>query len=143
MISEETQLINDTGNVNNHKIFDKYIIYNTRELEKIKDVLEGAIMFTSDNRHVGIHKLFYLVHWLKKRSTKIDIDANICHAMIIIKWDSNNHRPILAHSVSDGVKINAVDYLKPIKYCGVPFVMADKLIVICSTGSRATQRNYD
>ena len=36
MISEETQLINDTGNVNNHKIFDKYEIYNTMRIRKNK-----------------------------------------------------------------------------------------------------------
>lgn len=54
---------------------------------------------------------------------------NICHAMIVVGWNDEKRRPILAHSVMDGVKINSVDYFKPIKYCGRPYKTADRLIV--------------
>lgn len=95
--------------------------------------MEGALVFTSDSKHVGIHKLFYAALSIRKKFVDQKIDCNICHAMIVIGWDEKKRRPLLAHSVMDGVRINTVDYFKPIKYCYLNYKTADKLIVYIPT----------
>lgn len=116
--------------LSNH-LFHKYGVLSNPELYELhqQNLLVGSIVFTSDSRHVGIHKLFYGFLVCRKKILQQSIDPNICHAMIVIGWNDKNHKPKLAHSVMDGLKINSVDYFKPINYCGRPYNTADKLII--------------
>lgn len=128
------------------KVFDKYIVKNNDELYQLhtNGLLEGAFVITGDTKHVGIHKLFWIAQKIRcffeslfgvNKNSKYD--TNICHAMVVTGWDDkynekrekNNHRPVLAHSVMDGVKENAVDYFtyddKDVDYM-VVYVPKDK-----------------
>lgn len=109
-------------------IFDKYVVNSAEEFAELNKAgkLTGALVLTGDKKHVGIHKLFFLAQIISKIHEKIrglfsgerKLDANLCHAMIVVGWDDKwsekrqeyNNRPLLAHSVMDGVKFNAVDY---------------------------------
>jgi hypothetical protein len=112
----------------NSPIFDKYVVNNASELEHLNNqgLLKGAIIITGDKKHVGLHKVFCLAQKIKQFFEKIrgiftskrNLDTNLCHGMVAVGWDNtwsekknaNNNRPLLAHSVLDGVKLNAVDY---------------------------------
>lgn len=54
--------------INNENFFDKYVVDNSDELEALQKqgVLKGGLVFTSDSKHVGIHKGFYAAHVIKK-----------------------------------------------------------------------------
>lgn len=109
-------------------IFDKYIINSAEELAELNKSgkLTGAFVLTGDKKHVGIHKLFFIAQLISIIHEKIrgifsgerKLDANLCHAMVVVGWDAKwnekkqkyNNRPLLAHSIMDGVKFNAVDY---------------------------------
>lgn len=81
--------------------------------------LQGAFAITGDKKHVGIHRIFYVVQKIcdfiepllaKIRGHHINIDTNLCHGMIVVGWDNDKQRPLLSHSVLNGVKVNAVNY---------------------------------
>lgn len=146
MLLESVSLIEDSKNQDGYnsikekkQLFDKYEIKSAEQLEKIKNILPGALIITTDSKHIGIHKAFYTMQIIKRTFAKIGggckkkkpkpIDPNLCHAMIAIGWDNEKNRPVLAHSIMDGVKINAVDYFQPIKYFGRKYKTADGMVV--------------
>lgn len=110
-------------------LFEKYVVRNEEDLNKLQSSgkLKGAIVITGDKKHVGIHKIFFIIQKIceiieplleKIRGYPIKIDANLCHGMIVVGWDNSynkekeiqNNRPLLSHSVQKGVKVNAVNY---------------------------------
>lgn len=97
-------------------VFNKYIVKSKEQLAELHTVhsLIGAYIITGDTNHVGIHRFFHraqlLKHGLGKDMNKDILDPNLCHNMICIGWDTANERPILAHVVKDGLKINATCY---------------------------------
>src|SRR5690349_2003367 len=103
----------------NPVLFDKYIVHSKEELALLnkKKNLAGAYMITGDTKHIGIHKLFYIGQLIKRfferhfLPKKKSLDNNLCHNMICVGWDNSKdakgfakNRPVLAHSVLDGVK---------------------------------------
>jgi hypothetical protein len=106
-------------------LFEKHVISNQDQLKELHDSgrLRGAFIITGDMKHVGIHKIFHLVQevcraiehilGLHREKFEFDLNANLCHGMIALGWDEHNpekNRPLLAHSVTNGVKVNAVNY---------------------------------
>lgn len=92
--------------------FERFELTAKKDLPVSADYA-GAIAITKDTSHKGIlHKLFKVAQGIHNFLFKIGVDADLCHAMVVLKRHSEtSNQLVVAHSVVEGLKTTKVNYL--------------------------------